>query len=77
MAMDVVWYILLPIIFGVVGLALREGIFTFLGGVAAIFAALEFGSPGNPIPEWMRWIYLGLGIYFVLTAIYGEVKIKR
>jgi len=57
----------LPIILMVVALAFDSTIFAFFAGVAATFVGISLLDI-----MWAAMIYIGLGIYFVLTAVFVE-----
>lgn len=57
----------LPIILMVVALAFDSTVFAFLGGVAATFVGLSILDT-----MWAAMIFIGLGMYFILTAVFAE-----
>ncbi|MBA7687938.1 hypothetical protein ES703_96412 [subsurface metagenome] len=65
--LDQMFLMILPIILMTLGLAFDNTVFAFFGGVAAIFVGLSLLDT-----MWVAMIYIGLGIYFILVAIFAE-----
>lgn len=65
--LDQIFILALPIILMVMALAMDSTIFAFLGGIAATFVGLSLLDT-----LWAGMIFLGLGIYFMLIAVFAE-----
>lgn len=66
--LDVISFIL-PFVLIAMGEVFRNTTLQFFGGTAAIFAGLRFVNP-----VWLMLIFAAVGIYYVSTAIWTEMK---
>ncbi len=66
--LDQTFLMVLPIILIVIALAFDSTVFAFLGGVAATFVGLSLLDT----TMWVAMIYIGLGMYFILIAVFTE-----
>lgn len=57
----------LPFILIAIAFAFDNTVFAFFGGLSAIFAGLYLLNT-----LWLAVIFLGLGIYFILIAVFVE-----
>lgn len=57
----------MPFIFMVIAMAFNNTVFAFFGGLWAIFAGLTILDT-----PWVAFIYIGLGIYFILAGMFFE-----
>lgn len=60
---------ILPFILIALGEGFKNTTLQFFGGTAALFAGLHFL---NPI--WLMLIFVAVGIYYVSTSIWTEMK---
>lgn len=65
--LDQVFLYALPIILMVIALALDSTVFAFFGGISAIFIGLSLLGT-----IWAAMIFIGLGMYFILMAVFIE-----
>ena len=65
--LDQMFLMALPFILMVTALALDNTVFAFFGGITATFVGLSLLDT-----LWAAMIFLGLGIYFMLIAIFAE-----
>lgn len=66
--LDTVYIFVFPLILMTLALVFNDTLFAFFGGVAGIFAGLYFVTD----TFWAGMIFLGLGLYFTIAAIYFE-----
>lgn len=67
MTLDPVLLFLFPIILIVIALVFDSLIFSFCGGVVAVFVGIEFMET-----IWIGVIFVGLGVYFMLISVFAE-----
>lgn len=65
--LDQAFLMALPLILMVAALALDNTVFAFFGGVASTFVGLSLLST-----MWAALIFIGLGMYFMLIAVFAE-----
>ena len=65
--LDQMFLMALPFILMVTALALDSTVFAFFGGVAATFVGLSLLDT-----MWAALIFIGLGMYFMLIAVFAE-----
>lgn len=65
--LDQIFLLVLPFILMVAALALDSTIFAFFGGMASIFVGLSLMDT-----LWAALIFIGLGLYFILAAVFAE-----
>lgn len=66
--LDQMFLMALPIILMVVALAMDSTVFAFLGGVSATFVGLSLLDS----TLWAAMIFIGLGVYFIIAAVFVE-----
>lgn len=61
----------LPLVLIALALVFDSIVLAVLGGIASIFAGLYFITLEDSI-VWIGMIFIGLGIYFMLSAFFSE-----
>lgn len=64
---DKIFLLVFPLILIAIALAFDSLVFAFFGGLSAVFVGLSHLDT-----LWIGMIYLGLGMYFMLTAVFAE-----
>lgn len=67
MTLDPILIFLFPFILIAIAMIFDSLVFSFFGGIAAIFVGIEFMDT-----IWIGMILLGLGIYFMLIAVFSD-----
>lgn len=68
MTLDPILMFLFPLILIAIALIFDSLVFSFFGGISAIFVGLEFMSG----TLWVGMIFLGLGVIFMLIAALAD-----
>lgn len=66
--LDQMFLMALPFILMVVALVFDNTVFAFFGGVSATFVGLSLLDS----TLWAAMVFIGLGMYFILSAVFVE-----